>query len=198
MRRTSRHWTLVCGFGLCLSGCTQWSTYPPIETTQALSNRPAARPVPAVMAASITYAQQRYLTGEEAAINLPEGTPAEAYEAVLAKLGGGRPMLLPGEPTIHIQEVRTRGFDAQTDLIYQKSNGFYQLVTLTLRGNMMETYRVTSARPWQVRHLAAPGPHYVPPPAPVEQAQATSSSHSGGQSAAVLEVRPVQEWRTGP
>jgi hypothetical protein len=170
-----------------------------VETTKALTNRPAARPVPAIMATSIEYAQERYLKGEDAAINLPEGTSAAAYDAVLAKLGGGRPMLIPNEPTIHIQEVRTRGFDAQTDLIYQKSDGFFQMVTLTLRGNMMEQYHVTNARTWQIRNLAAPSPNYVPPPMPTQVAEKPKAEPASEQpTAAAIGVRPVNEWQAGP
>ena len=192
-------WTLV----ICASGCAQWSTYPPIETTQKWSNRPAARPVPAVMAASYAYVRERYMHGEDAAINLPEGTPAQAYDAVLAKLGSGKPMTMPGEPTIHIQEVRTRGFDGQSDVIYQKSDGFYQMVTLTLRGNMMEKYNVLSAHEWQLPNLAAPGPNYIapPPPAPAEQAQASATSPKPAQQSkpvAPPEVRPVELWKSAP
>lgn len=197
--RNSHIWTLVvCAFGLIAPGCTQWSTYPPVETTKALTNRPAARPVPAIMTTSIEYAQERYLSGEDAAINLPEGTSAQAYDAVFAKLDGGRPMLIANEPTIHIQEVRTRGFDAQTDLIYQKSDGFYQMVTLTLRGNMMEQYRVTGARTWQIRNMAAPGPHYIPPPVPTQVVGKSETTMQEQQSAAAIEVRPVNEWHAGP
>lgn len=197
--RHTRFWTLLaCSLGFALSGCAQWSTYPPVETTKALTNRPAARPVPAIMAASIKYAQERYLSDSDAAINLPEGTSAQAYDAVFAKLGGGRPMLIANEPTIHIQEVRTRGFDAQADLIFQKSDGFYQMVTLTLRGNMMEQYRVTGARTWQIRNMAAPGPNYVPPPMPTQVAGKSETATQEQQSAAAIEVRPVNEWRAGP
>jgi hypothetical protein len=200
--RQTHIWTLaLCTLGFCVSGCAQWSTYPPIETTQALTNRPASRPIPAIMATSYIYVRESYMHGEDAAINLPEGTPAQAYEAVLAKLGGGQPMMRAGEPTIHIQEVRTRGFDAQTDLIYQKSDGFYEMVTLTLRGNLMEKYQVVSAHEWQLPNLAAPSPNYVaPPPAPVEHAQAsaTATKQTEPPPPATLDVHPIELWRTAP
>lgn len=154
-------WTILAFLTACFAGCQQWSTYPPVELTARL-NRPAAEPVPTVIAQAIGYARAQYLNGEEFPINLPKGVPAEVYDKVFEKLGGGRPMERPDEKAIHITEVRTRALNAQVDMIYSRPDGVPQFVTLSLEHGVFEKWRVTSARPWAIRNVEVPEPNYVP------------------------------------
>ena len=123
------------------------------------------------MAASVKFAQDNLVAGQDLAINLPNGANAESYEKVFAKLGGGRPMVNDGEPAIHLREVRTRGMHAEADLIYSRTDGLNQLVTLKLERTLFETYSVKDHKVWQLRSVAAPMSNYVapPPPALVEE-----------------------------
>jgi hypothetical protein len=157
---------LVIGAG----GCSEWSTYPTVEVKAGtVLARPESRTVVSVMAASVKYAQDNLVAGQDLAINLPKGANAESYDKVFAKLGGGRPMLDDGEPAIHLQEVRTRGMHAEADLIYSRTDGLNQLVTLRLERTLFETYSVKDHKVWQLRSVAAPMANYVPPPiAPAE------------------------------
>jgi hypothetical protein len=156
---------LTLALSAILPACAPWSTYPPVETKMAQKvTKPTFEPVPTVMAVAVNYAKDRYLNGQDVAINLPEGAAADAYEKLFRKLGYGRPMTMPGEPNITIQEVRTRGLNAQTDVVYQRADGLYQLVTLTMSRGALDKYKVTETRVWQLRNVPAPTPHYVPPP----------------------------------
>jgi hypothetical protein len=145
------------------SGCQQWSTYPPVELTARLQ-RPAAEPVPTVIAESIRYAREKFLDGRDLPINLPQGVSAAVYDKVFAHLGGGRPMQAAGESAIHITEVRTRAMNAQVDMIYPRADGIHQFVTLTLEHGMFEKWRVVRSKPWVMRDVVPPGPNYVSPP----------------------------------
>lgn len=165
-----------------IGGCAPMSTYPPVETAAATAiTRPTFEPVPSVMTAALEYAQANYAQERDLAINLPEGAPVELYDIVLERLGGGRPMRVPEEPAIHVTQVRTRAFNAQVDLLYPRVDGINQTVTLTLRYNLPDGWRVTDAREWRIRHVAAPAPSYVEP----------ASDESQDQSEAVAEATPA-------
>lgn len=151
----------ICALAIFLIGCSPSGTYPPVEITGKLI-KPTHEPIPTLMAVAIRYARENYGKDQDLAINLPAGTTAEAYETVFKKVGGGRPMMDSGEKAIHIQEVRSRNFNAQVDLIYPRADGLNQLVTLTLHRGMLEKYRVERARAWQIRDVEAPEPSYVP------------------------------------
>jgi hypothetical protein len=150
-----------------LTGCSPWATYPPVEskTAQALT-KPTFEPVPTVMAVAIDYARDNYTPGKELPINLPDGADWEVYDKVFTKLAhGGTPMTKRGEPALCIQEVRTRAFEAQVDVVYPRADGLNQLVTLSLEREVFKDWRVKSARPWQIRNVEMPDPHYVGPTA---------------------------------
>jgi hypothetical protein len=153
------------------AGCSPWSTYPPVETSMAQRmSKPTFEPVPTVMTVAVQYAKDHFMQGHDFAINLPEGTPADVYEKVFHKLGFGRPMVMPNEAALHIQEVRTRGFNAQVDVIYPRTDGLNQMATLTMSRGALDKYKVTDVRIWQSRNLQLPAPHYVaPPPEPVKE-----------------------------
>ena len=172
---------LIVGLVIVVAtGCSPWATYPPVEIKPAKQlTRESWEPVPTVMAVAVQYARDTYTKDQDLAINLPEGTPALVYDKVIAKVGEGRPLRNAGEPAIHIKEVRTRGFDAQVDLVYARPDGMHQLVTLTLNRTVFQSWRVVNARPWQLRDFTPPAPNYVPPPvdekAVAEEAATTQS-----------------------
>jgi hypothetical protein len=156
-----------------MTGCSPWSTYPSIETPMATKlTRPTFEPVPTVMAESIKYAREHYIKNEDLPVNLPVGANWKVYDAVFEKLGSGRHMTEVGEKALHITEVRTRGFDAQVDMIYPREDGLYQSVTLTLSRSVVDPFHVTTARQWQVRDLKSPEPTYIgPTPEEMEKIQ---------------------------
>jgi hypothetical protein len=156
------------------NGCQQFSTYPPVELPVAARlQRPAAEPVPTIIARSVEYVRERFGVAGDLPLNLPEGVPASVYDKVFARLGGGEPMMQPGQRAIHIVQVRTRGMDAQVDLIYPRPDGPHQEVTLTLGHYVFQKWQVRSVRKWGVPVHSPPPPHYVapppPPPTPAEQ-----------------------------
>jgi len=149
-------------------GCAEWSTYPTVEVKAGtMLARPEARTVVSVMAASVSYTQEHLTQGQDLAINLPWGAPAEAYDKVFAKIGSGRPMQADGEPAIHLKEVRTRGMHAEADVIYPRADGLNQLTTLYLECTLFETYSVKDFKAWQLRSVAAPTANYVAPLLPL-------------------------------
>lgn len=155
------------GFGLLAAiatGCQQYATYPPVEITAKLQ-RPAAEPVPTIIATSVQYARDNFVASKTLPINLPEGVPPSVYDKVFTHLGGGQPLQSPEEEAIHITQIRTRGMDAQVDMTYPRTDGLYQLVTLTLEHNLMEKWHVISVRKWALRDVEAPKPNYVARPA---------------------------------
>lgn len=179
------------GLAIVLAACAPSSTYPPVETTARLT-KPTFEPVPTVIATAIRYAQQNYVKDQDVAINLPPGVPAEAYDKVFAKLEGGRPMTVEGEPALHITEVRTRNFNAQVDMIYPRADGLNQFVTLTMKRSVLENYHVVRARPWQLRDVTAMAPNYVAPPVE-EQESPTAADQASDTFAASPTDQPIQE-----
>lgn len=164
-----------------VAGCAPWATYPPVETSAAAKvSKPTYEPVPTVIAAAVRHMRDRHMGGEDVAINLPEGAPAEAYDKVIERLGWGKPMTEPNEKAVHIVEVRTRGFNAQADVIFARPGGLNQMMTLTMRRATFGGYEVTAVRPWNLRAMATPKPNYVapPPPTPEETTETASANES--------------------
>lgn len=150
-----------------LSACSPWATYPPVETkaAQALA-KPTFEPVPTVMAVAIDYSRDNYTPGKELPINLPAGADWEVYDKVFTKLAhGGTPMTKRGQPALCIEEVRTRAFEAEVDVVYPRGDGLNQLATLQLERELFKDWRVKTARQWQIRSIEMPDPNYVPPTA---------------------------------
>lgn len=147
------------------SGCSSWSTYPPVETKAAqVFSQPTREPVPTIIAAALNYARREYTPDKNLPINLPAGCSWEVYHRVFERVSGEpRPMLKAGEPAIAITEVRTRLWEAEVDLIYPRGDGLNQLVTIHVERNATEPWRVKSARLWQIRNEAMPDPNYVAP-----------------------------------
>jgi len=158
---------LMLGLVLGLGGCSEWSTYPTVEVKAGtVLARPESRTVVSVMAASVKYVEDNLVKDAALPINLPKGTPPEAYDKVFAKLGHGQPMVSDADEAIHVQEVRTRGMNSEADLIYPRADGLNQLVTLKLECTLFETYSVKDYKLWQLRSVAAPLSNYVAPPPP--------------------------------
>lgn len=164
---------ILAGLEMVMGGCQQYATYPPVEVT-ARMQRPAAEPVPTIIADAVLYARDNFVGGQALPINLPEEVPATVYEKVFTHLDGGRPMQIPGERAIHITEVRTRAMHAQVDMMYPTPKGFYQFVTLTLERSVLESWRVKSERKWAMRDVRPPTPNFVPPPPTDEPQQQTA------------------------
>ena len=179
----------IGGAMILLSACAPSATYPPVETTARLA-KPTYEPVPTVMATAIKYVRENCTPGQDLAINLPAGMSSEVYDKIFQKLGSGRPMTMPEELAIHIQEVRTRNFNAQVDVIYPRVDGFNQLMTITMKRTLLENYRVERVRPWQLTDVMAMAPNYVaPPPPPVEPVEESAE--------AVADSTPAEDDPTG-
>lgn len=163
-RSSSRFWIpvmaglLLATLTLTFGGCSPWATYPPVEHTQGLA-RPAYEPIPTLMAKSIAFAHDRYNAVDDVVINLPEGVPAKVYEKVIRKIGRGRPMTDDDANAYTIQEIRTRGPEAQVDLVYPRSDGLHELVTLYFKNNLIDGWRIDSTRLWRIR-VERPRAHY--------------------------------------
>jgi hypothetical protein len=176
--RISRHSTIaaIAGAMILLCACAPSATYPPVETTAKLA-KPTFEPIPTVMATAIKYVRDYCTPGQDLAINLPAGMSSEVYDMIFEKLGSGRPMTMPDEKAIHIQEVRTRNFNAQVDVIYPRADGFNQLMTITMKRSLLENYRVERVRPWQLTDVMAMAPNYVAPPPPEVEAVPVEESN---------------------
>lgn len=198
------HGCALTGMALILAagiaGCSPWATYPEMESGRNVSLGPAARPVPQLIAAAIETVHEAAQPDPDRAerlgtqdwsgyddsfaINLPPGTPAETYEKVFELMGGGRPMLVVGEPAYHIHEIRVRGLNAEVDLIAPRADGFYDFSTIYFQNDFPNGYRSTATRRWHMS-VEPPAPNYVPPP--------PSKKKKVEESVAEPEI-PASEW----
>ena len=150
---------LTALIALLASGCAPMATYPPVEHTRALS-RPAYEPIPTLMAESFRYAHERYQVADELIFNLPEGVTTNVYHMVARKLGEARPMFADDERAYTISEIRTRGSEAQADLIYPRADGLHQLVTIYFKASLLDGWKVASTRQWRI-YSQAPQPRFT-------------------------------------
>jgi hypothetical protein len=131
------------------SGCAPWSTYPPTPDTRGFTNG-HLQPIPDIMVEALTYAREKHGNGGEMVINLPFVAEPSIYTRIAKRLGGDvRPMTVEGEPAYTIQQVRSRGDNAQVDLIYPVPGGL-ESATYTLRHDFIGGYYVDYARIWRV------------------------------------------------
>lgn len=144
--------------GLCLPGCAAWSTYPAIPGAMQVGH-PEFEPLPTIMAEAVRYSNERYLKADEPTFNLPEGVTKATYDSVKQRLRGGRAMLDPDEPAVHIKQIRVRGGDAQVDVIFPRDDGLYQFVTLHMKQRFLNRFEVRDTRLWRI-HVKAPEPNY--------------------------------------
>lgn len=132
-----------------LIGCSPWATYPKIEGAAQVGN-PQFEPLPSIMATAIRQGHERAGFEGEPVYNLPEGTGRAGYAAVQAQLGQGRAMQEPGEPAVHVIQVRVRGVDAEVDVILPRRDAPPEMVTYRMRQRFLHHYRVTDTRRWNI------------------------------------------------
>lgn len=163
----------LIGTGL-ITGCAPWATYPPVEHTSKLVN-PTFEPMPTLMAETVRYAHDHYGTVSDTTFNLPAGMGYKVYDKVIAKLGFGRPMQAGDQVAYHITAVRTRGPEAEVDVIVPRADGVYELVTIRFKEKLGKGPTIASAREWRVR-AEPPSANYVaPPPSEVANAEPVNS-----------------------
>ncbi len=157
---------------LSLGACTPLATYPastgPVNP-QAVVNEP----IPTLIVETIDYAHTLHGQGSDFAINLPAGTSPRLYERVIARLGGGHPMLDPDEPAYHVTEVRSKGLMGSVDLFFPMDDGSYAFVTITFRRDLIHGYVHESTRWWDTGDQP-PGPGYAAAPKPAADEEAST------------------------
>lgn len=158
----------AAAMALLATGCAPWATYPPVEHTARLVD-PAFEPMPTLMADAVRYADETYNAMDEPVFNLPEGVKPRVYDLVIRKLGRGRPMMAGDTRAYHITAIRTRGPEAEVDVVAPRADGLYELVTLHFKEKFGKGYQIASTRQWRL-HVDVPGPHYVAPAEPTEVA----------------------------
>lgn len=160
-----------------LAGCTPWATYPKVEGQRELS-APTIEPVPGLITASIRWAHATYGGDRPFAINLPEGTPPRVYDTVLARLGAGSPQTAPDQWTYHIKQVRSRGMNAEVDLLRPIEGDRYELITVHLQG-AIDGWSVVSTRAWRIP-FEVPAPNWTPPEEPAPRQPHMGEDAAGG------------------
>ncbi len=145
---------------IAMTACTPWATYPPIEGAANVGS-PAAEPMPRLMAEAIMHTQERFLPEQAPIIyNLPQGATTKLYADAARWMPSARPMEQGDENTaIHVTEVRLRVMDAQVDVIYPRTAGHHEFVTLYFKKDLVQGWRVTDSRLWRIRQ-GAPEPTY--------------------------------------
>jgi hypothetical protein len=158
---------LMTTVALIAAGCAPYATFPPVEVDAASRmSRATFEPFPTLMAEAIRYTHDQYGDGAaDFAWNLPRDTPHGVYTMVEKRLGAGRPMKETNERAFHVQTVRARGVEAEVDVIYPRSDGRHELVTIWFRNEILKGgWQVKRARPWYIEVEAPPAPTFVPPP----------------------------------
>jgi hypothetical protein len=154
----------LMAFGaVAMSACTPWATYPPIEGARNIGS-PAAEPVPRLMAESILYTNERFLSADESEMivyNLPEGATTKLYADAGRWMTNARPMVTGDANAIHVTEVRLRAMDAQVDVIYPRGATHNEFVTLYFKKDIVNGWRVTDSRLWRVRQGAPQPTHEI-------------------------------------
>ena len=151
----------ICAGSSLLAGCAPWATYPPVETTADLA-QPTYEPFPTLMALAVIDAHNEWGTVDEGIVyNLPVGTPLDVYEKVNRRLDirlgqkddspSARPMSESDPAGYHILAVRTRGTDAEVDVIYPRADGLPELVTIYYSRSLVRDFSVDRFRPWRIR-----------------------------------------------
>lgn len=160
---------LIVAVGLSqTAGCAPWATYPPVEHTSKLVN-PTFEPMPELMSRAIMYVHDEHAAMPALIYNLPEGVPPRAYKLVQNKLPEGRPMQPGDDRAYHVTAVRTRGPEAEVDVIVPRADGLHELETVRFKQKFGKGYTVTSTRQWRLR-VEPPAPTYQPQPEPTGMA----------------------------
>jgi len=178
---SNRRWMPVGAWSVLaaatIAGCAPFATYPPVEGSTAINN-PSYEPVPSIIADAVRYTHNRYGDDREYAINLPANTPAKVYDKVLEKLGESTPMTSPDEWAYHVVAIRSRGLNAEADVVFPRDNAPPAMVTLHLRKNL-SSYSVQSAKVWNYP-VDLPAPNWVPDVRETNEAIASESPSDDG------------------
>ncbi len=163
---------VLCLAGLGLAACTPLATYPP--DNRAMSTRAVVNePVPTLIVESIAYADSRYGTGDDFAIDLPAGTSERLYRRVIERLGKGHVLTVTGEPAYYITKVRARGLNGEVDIFIPDTDGTYRFATMSFRRDAFSGYVLQDTRWWKTGEQPPAVPNYVvaaePSDAPIEQ-----------------------------
>lgn len=165
---------LILGALALLMGCSPWATYPKIEGAAHVGN-PHFEPLPSIIAATVRHAHERAGFEGDPVYNLPQGATESTYAAIQARLREGRAMQEPGEPAVHVTEVRVRGADAEVDLIVAPTDAPPHMITCRMRQRFLHNYRVTDTKRWNIA-VDVPEPSYPAQPAQESVDEASEES----------------------
>jgi len=152
----------LIGFAALLVGvgCTPLATYPPVEGTRTVE--PWMHPVPEVMGVSLRHTRAIMNPAHPPIINLPEGVTASTWETVMSYLGPDARVMTADDPTAFaVTQIRVSGSRAECDVVYPTTDGLAQLVTIGLRTDPFQSWRVDFVRKWRIP-AEMPGPTYTP------------------------------------
>lgn len=155
----------LCAAVLCVSGCSPWSTYPPMKGAMNIG-APTLEPIPEVMASAVWWGHENRPLPPEAdnpvIFNLPPGASREVYNKVYKNLNyNGRPMAPSDRWAYHVDEVRVRANIAEVDMFVPNEAGEYEFITLYMRHGF-QGYLVSDTRVWRIRRTAPPA-HFTEP-----------------------------------
>lgn len=176
-----------------LASCTPYSTYPPVETGEAIL--PWMYPMPQVMASSLRTTYEKTV----GPLELPDGTPPLVFalpagisEGVWTQVGletdidGARPMteddMFAGVGIWAVEQVRIRNQRAEVDVIFPVPDG-YERATVILQSNPFEPYRVEFFQRWRV---PVEPPVYTGP-------DSETPSEDGSEDAPTTEEAPAED-----
>lgn len=143
-----------------LAACTPYSTYPPVETGEALV--PWMYPVPQVMSKALRTTYEKTVgslavpAGQPGLVySIPEGISDGVWRQVGIDAGveGSRPMteedMFLGTPIWAIEQVRIRNRRAEVDVIFPVTDG-YERATIILEADPFQPYVVKFFQRWRV------------------------------------------------
>ncbi len=171
-----------------LASCTPYSTFPPVETGEAIL--PWMYPVPQVMSKSLRTTYDKTV----GPLELPDGAPTLVYaipagasEGVWNQVGlgtdieGARPMveedMFQGVGIWAVEQVRIRNQRAEVDVIFPVPDG-YERATVILEARPLGPYEVKFFQRWRV---------------PVEPPVYTGPDQAGAETEEVSETEEVVE-----
>ncbi len=141
-------------------GCTPLATYPPIEGTRTVE--PWVHPVPEIMGVSIRHTRAMMNPAHPPIINLPPAVTASTWETVMSHVApDARPMTDDDVSAFALTQVRLSGARAECDVVYPTPEGLPQMVTVGLRTDPFQTWRVEFTRRWRIP-AEMPEPTFVP------------------------------------
>lgn len=146
-------------FPVMAVGCVGYTTYPPGAGRDAAFNSPNVPPAPEVIYQAVAYATSRYPVAGAYAVNLPPELDPKRVDYIFDLLKDPDAGVLSPEaeaarvPVFHVGRVWIRGVHAEVDIFRPVLDipgpdgaEVTQMVTLTLRSNLMSRWRVTGTR----------------------------------------------------